>query len=124
METGQGEREPRTRRYGRPAGRRADCRLGAEPADLRGADRLANARTCRIARVAKVHSHAPIGMIIRCSAILSGIYGQAPEPISRRPDRRLRVYRVSGEARALGAHISPPGAFAVKRACCPDPVTW
>ena len=60
--------------------------------------RRGKALSCRIAGVALVHGYARISMIIRCPVIPPEAYGQAPEPIPRRADRRLR----SAERRLAG----------------------
>src|SRR5689334_25249479 len=61
-----------------------------------------DARHRRMAGVALVHAYARISMIIRCSAIPPEAYGQAPEPIPRRPCRVWIPIRGS-EFRSRGA---------------------
>ena len=51
-------------------------------------------RTCRIADVARVHTHARTSMIIHCSAHPLDVSDQARHPIRERPDRRLLIVRV------------------------------
>jgi hypothetical protein len=77
-------------------------------------------------------------MVIRCSAILPRIYGQASEPISRQPDRRVGaaeycVWPVGSSAQIicfcalLAAWQKPPSGAAGPRtpACrCPGGAWW